>query len=85
MDMDFAGLGTLVQAIMPLSSVWAGTLSPSRTLTEIVRRESEYWLQWVFYGGFAVATLAFGYASLARVLGLTHLEQKVDLIERSIR
>ena len=37
------------------------------------------------HGGLFIATLAVAYAALARVLGLVHLEQKVDLIERSIR
>ena len=35
-------------------------------------------------GGLFIATLAFGYATLARVLGLAYLGQKVDLIDRSI-
>ena len=39
----------------------------------------------LFYSGLFIATLAFGYAALARVLGLAHLGQKVDLIERLIR
>ena len=41
----------------------------------------EYWPQLLFYGGLFIATLAFGYATLARLLGLAHLGQKVDLIE----
>ena len=37
------------------------------------------------HGSLFIATLAFAYAALARFLGLAHLGQKVDLIERSIR
>ena len=45
----------------------------------------EYWPQLLFYDGLFIATLIFGYATLARVLGLAHLGQKVDFIELSIR
>ena len=41
----------------------------------------EYWPPLLFYVDPFIATLAFGYATLARVLGLAHLGQKVDLIE----
>ena len=37
------------------------------------------------HGSLFIATLAFAYATLDRVLGLAHLGQKVDLIEQSIR
>ncbi len=35
--------------------------------------------------GLFIATLAFGYTALARVLGLAQLGPKVGFIERSIR
>ena len=54
-------------------------------LCKVVDCQAPYGPQLLFYSGLFIATLAFGYATLARVLGLAYLDQRVDLIERSIR
>ena len=46
---------------------------------------TDHWMPVAWYGGLAVVTLMVVIYSGARVLGLTDMGRKVDLMERSIR